>query len=102
VPLLHLGRFYGAYLYDHIYGRLGANMTIFQLMVYSCVQYNIVPLMPYSDYTISCRWQPWGFHQSKESCEREAASQLGKPIFSDVADGRKVEKAQCADINIPE
>jgi hypothetical protein len=68
-------------------------MTVFQLLVYSCVTINA----PISGELLqkSCNWSPRGLLFASEEACRKAAPAVGSDVFSDVADGRKVEKTNC-------
>jgi hypothetical protein len=69
-------------------------VTVFQLFIYSCVTINA----PISGELLqkTCQWgQRGGLYATHEACLRESPS-LNSPIFSDVADGRKVEAIKCA------
>jgi hypothetical protein len=73
-------------------------MTIFQLAIYSCVRFG----NPFTDdMTTSCHWTPNGLFMTEEKC-KAVAPQLGTPIFSDVADDRKVEDTRCASVFVSE
>lgn len=70
-------------------------MTIvFQLFVYSCVTLN----SPISGELLqkTCNWSNGGsvLYAGREACEADAPA-IGAPIFSDVMDGRQVEKTKC-------
>lgn len=74
-------------------------MTIFQMAVFSCVRL----MAPMSDdvLSMSCSWQSQGFFASEQSCLAHAPK-IGTPIFSDVADNRKVEKVRCTPVFVSE
>jgi hypothetical protein len=70
-------------------------MTIFQLFVYSCITLNA----PISGELLqkTCNWSEGSgnsLYVSVAACE-SAAPAAGTPVFSDVMDGRKVEKTKC-------
>ena len=68
-------------------------MSVFSLFVYSCVTFNA----PISGELLqkTCSWSGRGtLYATHEACLRESPL-LGSPIFSDVADGRKVEAIKC-------
>jgi hypothetical protein len=73
---------------------------VFSLLIYSCVTVNF----PLSGDLMqrTCRWEGGGtLYASHERCLR-ASPALGFPIFSDVADGRKVEAIKCAEQSVVE
>jgi len=73
-------------------------MTVFSLLVYSCVTINSWPGGDLMSKT--CKWSQEGaLYASHEACLR-ASPALGEPIFSDVADGRKVEAIKCDAQNV--
>lgn len=68
-------------------------MTVFSLAVYSCLTVNF----PLSGDLMqkTCIWQTQGgLYATKDACLR-ASPPLGSPIFSDVADGRRVDAVRC-------
>ena len=70
-------------------------MTVFSLLIYSCVTFNA----PLSGELLqkTCSWgQRGALYASRDACLR-ASPALGSPIFSDVADGRKVEDIKCSE-----
>jgi hypothetical protein len=69
-------------------------VTVFQLLIYSCVTITA----PISGDLVqkSCAWQPQGgLWAMQDQCEA-SAPKIGSSIFSDVADGRVVERTRCA------
>jgi hypothetical protein len=73
-------------------------MTIFQLAVYSCVRFG----NPFTDESaVTCNWTPHGLFASEEKCNA-AAPKIGSPIFSDIADDRKVENVRCSSVFVSE
>lgn len=70
-------------------------ITAYVLVVYSCIIIN----NPLNGELISknCNWNGNNLFSSLELCEASAPKD-GSPIFSDVLDGRKVEKHQCNEI----
>lgn len=71
-------------------------MTVFQLMIFSCVR----STSPFDGevMNMSCRWEPNGLYATEQLCEAAGREIVGNPIFSGVADGRKVEKTKCVPI----
>lgn len=70
-------------------------MTVFSLLVYSCV--TITAPLSGELMQKTCNWSPrGGLYATHEACLR-ASPALGSPIFSDVADGRTVENIRCAE-----
>lgn len=70
-------------------------MTVFSLLVYSCVTINA----PLSGELLqkTCNWsQRGGLFATRDGC-LQASPPLGSPIFSDVADGRVVEAIKCSE-----
>ena len=68
-------------------------MTVFSLLVYSCVTINA----PISGELLqkTCSWgQRGGLFATRDACLR-ASPPLHSPIFSDIADGRQVESIKC-------
>jgi len=70
-------------------------MTIFNLLVYSCVT-----LTDFSGDLISktCNWRPASNsmpYARKEVCEAQGQLLIGTPIFSDVYEDRRVDKFKC-------
>jgi hypothetical protein len=68
-------------------------MTVFQFFLYSCVTLNA----PISGELLqkTCNWsQGSDLYATHEACLRDSPP-LNSPIFSDVADGRKVEAIKC-------
>jgi hypothetical protein len=75
----------------------GGRVTIFTLAVYSCVT---IMMWPGTDLrSKTCDWNGRGMYSSREKCEA-AAPKDGDEVFSDVADGRKVEKHSCNEMRI--
>jgi hypothetical protein len=72
-------------------------MTIFQLLVYSCVVANSFDgdLM-----SKTCRWDLRGFYVAAYRCNEKGASLIGSPIFSDVYEDRKVDKFKCSPVSV--
>ena len=74
-------------------------MTVFSLLIYSCVTITA----PMSDELIqkTCAWDHGGgsLYMTQAGCEA-AAPPVGSPIFSDVADGRKVENTKCQPLSV--
>lgn len=69
------------------------HITVFQLFIYSCVTL----IAPVSGELLekTCSWSGGGsLYVSQVICEADAP-EIGAPIFSDVADGRRVEKTKC-------
>lgn len=72
-------------------------MTIFQLLVYSCVAFNGLDGNLLSK---TCRWDVRDLYSSELTCNSDGASWTGRPIFSDVAEDRKVERHKCSPIHV--
>lgn len=72
-------------------------MTIFQLAIFSCV---ILTSPLNSDYTKTCHWLPTGMFVSEESCIADGKKLLGKPLFSDVVEDRKVNDYRCTPLMV--
>lgn len=72
-------------------------MTIYTLAIYSCVTL----MSPLSQDLLSktCAWNGNTLYTTIEKCEADAPKD-GSPIFSDIADGRKVEKHSCNPIGV--
>ena len=72
-------------------------MTVFQLMIFSCVR----STSPFDGelMQMSCSWEPASLYATKELCEVAGKSIIGNPIHSGIADGRKVEKTKCVPIS---
>ena len=70
-------------------------ITIWSLAVYSCVV--ITPMD--GSYSKTCNWSGGSLHASKESCEAKAPKD-GSDVFSDIADGRKVDHHECKEIKV--
>lgn len=69
-------------------------MTVFQLMVYSCV--SLVAPISGDLMQKTCTWAAQGaLYAKQEACEANAPK-IGSPVFSDVMDGRTVEKTHYA------
>ena len=72
-------------------------MTVFQLFVYSCVTLN-----GWDGELISkmCRWDARDLHQTETKCAVAGANELGHPVYSDIAEDRRVEKMRCLPIGV--
>ena len=70
-------------------------MTIFQLLVYSCVSVNGLDgeLM-----TKMCRWDQGKLYKTEAHCDEAGAARFMERMFSDVADDRHVEKHKCVKV----
>jgi hypothetical protein len=66
-------------------------MMIFQLFIFSCV----TAFALNGDWTKSCRSSPDAMFQSEDGCMQAGEKWLGRPLFSDVAEDRKVEEFKC-------
>jgi hypothetical protein len=71
-------------------------MMFFQLLVYSCVTFNDLGGMMMQK---TCNWSQRDYYAHKERCELDGAAEIGKPIFSDVADYRHVEAMKCIQLS---
>ena len=71
-------------------------MTVFQLAVFSCVR---LTSLGGDVMSMSCDWKPYSMYTTEELCTA-AAPKIGSPVFSDVADGRTVEKTHCTPVII--
>ena len=73
-------------------------MTIFQLALYSCVtSYSMG-----GDMNMTCNWRPDNFYTTAAVCESDGKAQIGKPVFSDIAEDRKVSDYRCGQILVYE
>ena len=72
-------------------------MVIFALIVVSCVETpNPFGGSAYdTSYSKSCRGVEANLFATKDACEKAGEPLIGTPVFSDVADGRKVERYGC-------
>jgi hypothetical protein len=70
-------------------------IIVWSLAIYSCV----VSTPMDGSYSKTCNWGGGTLHASKEHCET-AAPKDGSDVFSDVADGRKVERHECREIRV--
>ncbi len=71
-------------------------IIIWSLAIYSCVEIT----SPFGgDYSKTCHWAGGSLHSTKERCEKEAPKD-GAEVFSDVADGRKVDHHECREIKV--
>ena len=71
-------------------------MTVWTLLVYSCVTLTSLQ----GDLTSkTCSWNGGALYRTEGACGA-AAPKIGTPIFSDVADGRKVEKTRCDRLSV--
>lgn len=76
-------------------------MTVFQLMVYSCVTFSGFGMN--GTWSKSCEWRTWGpLRTTLEGCESDAKKTIGAPIYSDVMDGRAIEQARCDAVQVAE
>ena len=77
-------------------------MIVFALIVISCVEYN-GPFNGHAydtSYSKSCNGREQVLFTTKGSCEKTGEPLKGTPVFSDVADGRKVEGYICSERNV--
>lgn len=72
-------------------------MTIFQLLLYSCVVTNGIGGELLSK---TCEWRPAGFYLIEGKCGVESSQQHGKPMFEFVASNRTVEGHKCQPITV--
>jgi len=73
-------------------------MIVFEILVYSCITINA----PVSGELMqkTCNWSARsGLYTTQEAC-LAAAPTIGSDVFSDVADGRKVEKINCVPLQV--
>lgn len=71
-------------------------MIFFQLMVYSCVSAAGIDGELLSK---TCDWRPWDFYVYEQVCEWAGGALIGKPIFSDVYEDRKIENTKCIQLS---
>lgn len=74
-------------------------MTIFQLMVYSCVTTNGLDGELLSKV---CRWDAGAFYVSREKCEAEGRKRTGEPILSFIHEDRRIEHFKVQPITVIE
>jgi hypothetical protein len=72
-------------------------MAVFVLAFYSCVTFN--------DFggdlaSKTCHWSGGTMYSTTEKCNNAGMAAIGNPIFSDIAEDRKVEKYSCTPISI--
>jgi hypothetical protein len=73
-------------------------MTIFQLALYSCVTTHSMV----GDMSMTCNWRPSNLYTTVEVCESDGKTQIGKPVFSDIAEDRKISDYRCGKIFVYE
>jgi len=76
-------------------------MTIYQLMVYSCLA--VIDL--HGDLvTKTCTWQPRQMFAQQVRCDEAGRASIGERIFRDSiqmgADPEKVERARCVPLSV--
>ena len=74
-------------------------MTIFQLLVWSCVR---ATSFGGDVVSMQCDWSPWGLHVSEDTCKNRAAASIGVPIHSFIMNGRTVDEAKCVAVLVNE
>lgn len=73
-------------------------MTIFGLLLYSCVSSNGIDGELLSR---TCRWDNQYPHYSTyEKCAAAGLKAIGTPVFSDTAEDRHVEKHKCISFHV--
>lgn len=72
-------------------------MTVFVLALYSCVSVNDF----HGDLAMkTCDWRQRGMFSTAEKCDKAGTAFVGTPIFSDIAEDRKVQKYSCGPLSI--
>jgi hypothetical protein len=77
-------------------------MTVWQLIVHSCITYGsgVAGISGEYSTTVSCRNDRASLYATEEICNQAAAKAQGRPIYSDVADGRKADDASCSAVTV--
>ncbi len=73
-------------------------MTVFSLLVYSCITINAPLTGELMQKT--CNWNGGQALYMTEDLCKAAAPAIGSPVFSDVADGRKIEGIRCQPVQV--
>jgi hypothetical protein len=72
---------------------------VFQLAVYSCVS-----LMGFDGLLLSkvCRWDLRALYATEALCSAAGDAEIGKPIWSDIAENRTIEQSRCGAVSVLE
>ena len=74
-------------------------MTIFQLLVYSCVTANGLDGELLAK---TCRWQVGSLYVAAAKCEEAGAARFMERMFSDIYEDLRVEKHKCVKVWVNE
>lgn len=72
-------------------------MTVFQLLIYSCVSLNGLDGELVSKM---CRWDAREMFQTEASCGVAGTVEMGKPIWGDIYEDRTAAKFKCSPVSI--
>ena len=80
-----------------IESRVETVMTIFQLLLYSCVSTHYTDGNP---LTKTCDWRPDAFFAQEDQCKQNGTNELGHLVFSEAAEERRIEYFKCAETDV--
>lgn len=74
-------------------------MAVFEMLTYSCV---IVNGFAGELMSKTCRWDGGVYYVQQSKCAEKGAALIGNPVFSDMAENRKIENFRCSPISVIE